>query len=182
MSRIGKQPIEIPAGVSVMLDAGKLHTAVTVKGPLGSLARNFSNEITIKQEGTTLVLAKTGESIFLNALWGTYASHLKNMVEGVTKGFVKKLQIEGIGYKADVAGTTLNLSLGFSHPVKMPIPTGLKATHEKGLVTISGADKELVGQFAATVQHLKKPEPYKGKGIRYEGQVVRRKQGKKSVA
>ncbi|MES2953641.1 MAG: 50S ribosomal protein L6 [Patescibacteria group bacterium] len=182
MSRIGKQPIEIPSGVEIKFEPLKVHTNVMVKGPLGTLSRPFSNDIALKHEGSTLTLKPTAESIFLNALWGTYASHLGNMVAGVTKGFSKKLQIEGIGYKADVVGTTLVLSLGFSHQVKMPIPATIKVTSEKGLLTITGPDKELVGQFAASVRALKVPEPYKGKGIRYDTEVVRRKQGKKSVA
>lgn len=182
MSRIGKQPIEIPSGVDLTITPGKFHAVISVKGPLGTLTRSFSNDIEIKKEGNTITLSRSGETIFLNALWGTYASHLRNMIAGVVTPFVKKLQIEGIGYKADVNAGVMVFSLGFSHQIKMPVPAGVKATSEKGLLTISGPDKEVVGQFAATIQHLKKPEPYKGKGIRYENQVVRRKQGKKSVA
>ena len=182
MSRIGKQLIEIPAGVEFKLDSGKHETVVHVKGPLGSLSRAFSNDITIKHEGNTVTLSPTGDSIYLRALWGTYGSHIANMVLGVTKGFVKKMIIEGIGYKADVKGSTLNLSLGLSHPVNLPIPEGLKITHEKGLLTLTSHNKEMLGQFCADLQHWKKPEPYKGKGIRYEGEIIRRKTGKKSVA
>ena len=114
------------------------------------------------------------------ALVGTYASHVRNMMTGVTTGFSKKLLVEGVGFKWDVAGKTLNLALGFSHPVKMAIPEGLTVVAEKATLTISGFDKELVGQFAANIRALKKPEPYKGKGIRYDGEVIRRKQGKKA--
>jgi large subunit ribosomal protein L6 len=112
---------------------------------------------------------------------GTYASHVRNMLKGVTEGFSKKLIVEGVGYKWDVQGKTLNLALGFSHPVKVAIPEGLTVVAEKGTLTISGHDKEVIGQFAADIRALKKPEPYKGKGIRYEGEVIRRKQGKKAA-
>ncbi|MEK7068361.1 MAG: 50S ribosomal protein L6, partial [Patescibacteria group bacterium] len=115
------------------------------------------------------------------ALVGTYASHIRNMLQGVTAGFTKKLLVEGVGFKWDVQGKTVNLALGFSHPVKVAIPEGLTVTADKGALTIVGFDKELVGQFAANIRALKKPEPYKGKGIRYEGEVIRRKQGKKAA-
>jgi len=112
---------------------------------------------------------------------GTYAAHLKNMIRGVVAPFEKKLIIEGIGFKAEVKGGELVLALGFTHPVKIKIPDGLKVSSEKGAISVSGSDKEAVGQFAAAVRALKKPEPYKGKGIRYDGEVIRRKQGKKTV-
>jgi len=122
-----------------------------------------------------------GESLQSRALIGTYASHVRNMISGVNSGFSKKLIIEGVGFKWDVQGKTLNLALGFSHPVKMAIPEGLTVKADKGALTIEGFDKEAVGQFAANVRALKKPEPYKGKGIRYDGEVIRRKQGKKAA-
>ncbi len=127
------------------------------------------------------VVAPKGNTRLARALWGTYASHIRNMVSGVNTPFVKKLQIEGIGFKAELNGKNLKLALGFSHPVIVAIPEGVAAVVEKNIVTISGADKESVGQFAASVRALKKPEPYKGKGIRYEGEVVRQKQGKKAA-
>ena len=118
---------------------------------------------------------------FGRSLWGTYASHVKNMITGVNTPFVKKLILEGVGYKGDVQGTTLNLALGFSHPVKVQIPAGVTVTSDKGLFTFTSADKEAVGGFAAKIRSLKKPEPYKGKGFRYEDEVIQRKQGKKAA-
>lgn len=177
MSRLGKNPIEIPAGVTVELSGD----TVTVKGPKGELVRTFRSEISIKLEENTIILTPVGDNVFVRSLWGTIGSHLRNMLEGVTKGFEKKLVLEGVGYKSAVAGTSLDLALGFSHPVKVPIPEGLTVTAEKNLITISGIDKESVGQFSAYVRSLKKPEPYKGKGFHYDGEVIRRKQGKKSA-
>jgi large subunit ribosomal protein L6 len=178
MSRYGKQPIPIPSGVSVELDGSG---GVSVSGTHGTLARAFRNEIEIRKDADTLVLTKHHGGALGSALWGTYAAHLRNMIRGVTEPFVKKLVIEGVGFRAELAGSTLTFQLGFSHPLKVAVPDGLKVAVEKGVITIAGADKELVGEFAARVRALKKPEPYKGKGIRYEGEVVRRKQGKKSV-
>ena len=177
MSRLGKNPIEIPAGVTVELSGD----TVTVKGPKGELVRTFRSEISIKLEENTIILTPVGDNVFVRSLWGTIGSHLRNMMEGVTKGFEKKLVLEGVGYKSAVAGTSLDLALGFSHPVKVPIPEGLTVTAEKNLITISGIDKESVGHFSAYVRSLKKPEPYKGKGFHYDGEVIRRKQGKKSA-
>lgn len=177
MSRIGKKPIPTPKDAAVAVE-GNL---VSVKGPLGEVKRQFPHEIKVEVgEGSVSVLPAR-ESISNMALWGTYASHMKNMLQGVTKGYAKKLLIEGVGYKWDVSGDTMNLSLGYSHPVKVKIPQGLKAAVEKGVLSIAGIDKEKVGQFASHIRSLKKPEPYKGKGIRYEGEVVRRKQGKKTA-
>ena len=137
-------------------------------------------EITIGSGEVTV--APKGNTRLARALWGTYASHVRNMVAGVNTPFVKKLQIEGIGYKAELNGKNRKLALRFSHPVIVAIPEGVAAIVEKNIVTVTGADKERVGQFAASVRALKKPEPYKGKGIRYEGEVVRQKQGKKAAA
>jgi len=178
MSRIGKKIITIPEKVEVVKEG----EVVRVKGPLGELDRFFKKdiEIDIKDNLITLRPQKiTGE---ISALWGTYASHLQNMIKGVTDGFIKKMIIEGIGFKAQTEGTKLVLSLGFSHPVKKEIPEGLKVAVEKNLIIISGTDKEKVGKFSAEVRALKKPEPYKGKGIRYEDEIIRRKTGKKAVA
>ena len=152
-----------------------------VKGPKGTLTRAGHNLISVAVGEGGVQVATKSESMEARAALGTYASHVRNMIEGVNKGYVKKLLIEGVGYKWDVAGKNLNLSLGFSHPVKMTIPEGLVVTIDKGVLSISGFDKEMVGQFAANVRELKKPEPYKGKGIRYEKEVVRRKQGKKAA-
>lgn len=175
MSRVAKKPIVIPEKTTVTTDKG----TVTVKGPMGELSRAFKSGVDFKIEnGTVMVTLKRPEDYMLV---GTYASHLKNMIKGVTTGFSKKLIIEGIGFKSDVKGTKLDLALGFSHPISLPIPTNLKVTAEKNIVTISGVSTEAVGEFASKIRTLKKPEPYKGKGIRYEGEVIRRKQGKKAA-
>lgn len=177
MSRVGKQQINIPAKTEVKLIDGML----TVKGPKGELVRHFKDSVEITIAENMITLLPKRKDVATNALWGTYAAHISNMVEGVNTPFTKKLIIEGIGFKADVKGTDLHLALGFSHPVIVAIPAGLTVVHEKGTLTISGIDKELVGGFTADIRALKKPEPYKGKGIRYHDEVIRRKQGKKSV-
>lgn len=177
MSRIGKKPIPTPKDAAVAVE-GNL---VSVKGPLGETKRQFPHEIKVEVGEGSVAVLPARQPISNMALWGTYASHMKNMLQGVTKGYTKKLLIEGVGYKWDVQGDTMNLSLGYSHPVKVKIPQGLKAAVEKGVLSIAGIDKEKVGQFASHIRSLKKPEPYKGKGIRYEGEVVRRKQGKKTA-
>ena len=177
MSRLGKQIIAIPEKTTIAMDGN----IVTVKGPLGEISRVFrDSEITINIADTVTLVPKRND-VFSRALWGTYASHIKNMLAGVNKAYEKKLILEGVGFKSEVVGTSLNLALGFSHPVKMAIPEGLMVKAEKNVVTISGIDKEKVGQFASQVRSMKKPEPYKGKGFRYEGEVIRRKQGKKSA-
>ena len=177
MSRIGKKVIIIPEKTTVTFDKGLF----TVTGPLGSLSKNFNSLINIEVGPKEISLSPVKQTIESDALWGTYASHIHNMIAGVSTAFVKKLILEGIGYKSEVKGTDLIMALGFSHPVKVAIPAGLKVTAEKNVITISGSDKETVGQFAASVRALKKPEPYKGKGMRYEGEVIKRKQGKKTA-
>lgn len=177
MSRIGKKGIVIPEKTEVSMSSG----IVSVKGPKGSLQRAFNSDIAIKIEGKDISFSLTKENKQTKALWGTYASHIKNMVKGVNDGFEKKLILEGVGYKSQVNGSKLVLALGFSHPVEVEIPEGLTVKAEKNVVTISGIDKELVGSFSAKIRALKKPEPYKGKGFRYFDEVIRRKQGKKSV-
>ncbi len=185
MSRIGKKIIAIPAKTEVSLIDG----VFTVKGPLGTLTKIFKPEIEIVIEaGSITLLPKTGSkglSKKTTSLWGTYGSHIINMVSGVTTPYVKKLIVEGIGYKSEVksvgASSTLVMALGFSHSVIVEIPEGLKVTAEKNVITVTGVDKEVVGAFVAKVRALKPPEPYKGKGIRYEGEVIKRKQGKKSA-
>lgn len=177
MSRIGKYPIEIPQGVSIAFANG----VFSAKGPKGELTRVIPKTVNISvgEKEVTLTAEESKEN--LSSIWGTISSHVKNMMEGVSKGFEKKLQIEGIGYKGEVKGTEIVFALGFSHPVVVTIPEDLTATIEKGLITISGIDKEKVGHFAAKIRDYKKPEPYKGKGIRYVGEVIHMKQGKKSV-
>lgn len=179
MSRIGKNPIIIPAKTEVKIEGD----TVSVKGPLGELKRTFRAGMKIEvKDGQVLVTPKSSKvNVTMNSLWGTIASHIKNMVGGVNKAYEKKLIVEGIGFKADVVGTDLVFKLGFSHPVKVAIPKGLKITAEKNIVTVSGIDKEFVGQYVAEIRDLKKPEPYKGKGIRYSDEVIKRKEGKKTA-
>jgi large subunit ribosomal protein L6 len=177
MSRLAKRPIAVPAKTEITLSGSD----VVVKGPKGTLARKGNRNVAIEVGAEGVQVSTKTDSLEARAAVGTYASHIRNMFEGVTTGFTKKLLIEGVGYKWDVQGKTVVLALGFSHPVKVAIPEGLTVTIEKGVFLITGADKEVVGQFAANIRALKKPEPYKGKGIRYEGEVVRRKQGKKAA-
>lgn len=177
MSRLAKKPIVIPAKTEVSCTDG----IVTIKGPLGVLARTFRPNVNIAVGNGEIQLTPVSDSLETRALIGTYAAHIKNMLAGVNKPYEKKLVVEGIGYKADVKGTTLAMALGFSHPVNVPIPADLKVTTEKNTVIISGIDTDKVGQFAAQVRALKKPEPYLGKGIRYSDEVIRRKQGKKAA-
>lgn len=175
MSRVAKKPIVIPEKTEVKVNG----LTVSVKGPMGEISRDFKPGVEIKVEsGTVIVTLKRTEDYMLT---GTYASHIKNMIAGVNTGFTKKLIIEGIGFKSDVKGTELAMSLGFSHPVSVTIPADLKVTADKNIVTITGINSESVGKFAAKVRSFKKPEPYKGKGIRYETEVIRRKQGKKAA-
>lgn len=178
MSRIGKRAIEIPAGTEVSVSS----TEITVKGKGGTLKRPTHPSVTVTVNGKEVSVTPADKSRLGRALWGTYAALVRNMVAGVNTPFVKKLQIEGIGYKAELQGKSLKMALGFSHPVIVAIPEGITAVVEKNIITITGADKEAVGQFAASVRALKKPEPYKGKGIRYEGERIREKQGKKAGA
>ncbi len=184
MSRIGKKIINIPEKTEVTVSG----TKVVVKGPKGTLEREMSTLVDVKVGATdgkrevTVVPKVVKDSSFdVEPERGAVASHITNMIKGVNETFVKKLIVEGIGYKAEVKGAELVLALGFSHPVKVPIAPTLKVVSDKGIVTISGLDKDEVGQFAAAIRSLKKPEPYKGKGIRYSDEVIRRKQGKKSV-
>ncbi len=175
MSRIGKRIIEIPEKTEVT-QAGDV---ITVKGPKGTLTRTFHPAIEIKINGKEITM--TPRDMTKVSMWGTTGAHLMNMIKGVNEMFTRKLILEGIGYKADIKGTNLALALGFSHPISIAIPTTLKVTSEKGIVTVTGLDKDEVGQFTANIRALKKPEPYKGKGFRYDDEVIRRKQGKKSV-
>ncbi len=177
MSRIGKKGILIPEKTEATIKAGIFF----VKGPKGSLERNFRSDISIVINDKQISLTPVKENNQTKALWGTYASHIKNMVKGVNDGFEKKLILEGVGFKSKVNGNKLELALGFSHPVEVNIPEGLEVKAERNLLTITGIDKELVGSFSAKVRALKKPEPYKGKGFHYDDEIIRRKQGKKSV-
>ena len=174
MSRLAKRPIQIPKQTEISVSNG----IIAVKGPKGTLQKPLHRLISIEVGQEGVQVARKGTSRESQALVGTYASHVRNMMQGVTAGFTKKLLVEGVGYKWDVAGKTLNLSLGFSHPVKMAIPEGLGVVVERNTLTISGFDKEVVGQFAANVRAKKVPEPYKGKGIKYSDETIIRKAGK----
>lgn len=154
---------------------------MTVKGPLGTLTKTFRPLVKVVVADGAVALTPVNNALETRALIGTYASHLRNMLEGVNKVYEKKLVVEGIGFKADIKGKDLVLSVGFSHPVVMSIPADLKVVSEKNVLTISGIDCEKVGQFAADIRAKKKPEPYLGKGIRYSDEVIRRKQGKKAA-
>lgn len=177
MSRIAKKPITIPAKTEVSFAGGVL----TIKGPLGTLSKTIRPFVDVAIANNEITLTISSNNLQAKALWGTYASHIKNMLAGVNKVYEKKLIVEGIGFKSDVKGKDLVMSLGFSHQVVIPIPADLKVTAEKNNITVSGIDCEKVGQFAAVVRSSKKPEPYLGKGIRYADEVIRRKQGKKAA-
>ncbi len=177
MSRLGKKPITILPGVTVSVADSK----ITAKGPAGALVREFPSVISMTVENNAVLIKPVKDGPEISALWGTWASHVFNMIEGVSKSFEKKLIIEGVGFKADVKGNEIVFAVGFSHPVKVKIPSGLKVVSDKNGISVSGPDIELVGDFAARLRSVKKPEPYKGKGIRYAGEIIRRKQGKKTV-
>ena len=176
MSRLGKQPVTIPAGVEVTL----ADNVLTVKGPKVTLSRTVTPDVTFNIADNTVTL-EPGKTEAATALWGTYAAHLRNMIVGVTEGYTKVLEIEGVGYRAEVKGNEIVLNVGFSHPVALAIPEGITAEVVKNEIKLTGTDKEALGQFAANVRKVKKPEPYKGKGIRYQGEYIIRKQGKKAV-
>lgn len=175
MSRKGKLPITLPKGVEVKVS----NTEVTVKGPKGTLVQNLVPGIDVKIEGNQVVVSLTNENDDLAHYHGLYRTLIHNMVVGTTEGFEKKLEMIGVGYRAAVQGQVLDIQVGFSHPTKLDIPKGITVKVDKNtLITISGADKHEVGQFAATIRSKRPPEPYQGKGIRYEGEYVRKKAGK----
>ena len=175
MSRIGKKPIEIPAGVEIKIDGQK----VTAKGPLGEETVDVRPEIAVKMEDNHIVLSKVGTSRETDALYGLFRTLVANAVHGVKEGFVKNLEIQGVGYRAQMQGKKLVLSVGYSHPVEFEEIDGIKLGVEGNTkVSIEGINKEVVGQYAAKVRAVRPPEPYKGKGIRYVGEYVRRKEGK----
>lgn len=175
MSRIGKKPIIIPAGVTVEATSDM----VKVKGPKGELTLDMHPNVRIeKTDSEILVKVEKEDQKQQKALWGLFRSLISNMVSGVTLGFTKVLEINGVGYKAVVNGTKLVLNLGYSHPIEMEVPAGLEVKIEKNQLSITGIDKQQVGQFAAVIRDQRPPEPYKGKGIKYLGEVIRRKAGK----
>ena len=176
MSRIGKKTIEVPSGVTVTLDG----QAIRVKGPKGELSHTLPEEISIAQEGGQLTLTPTGDSQRHAAMWGLSRTLTSNMVEGVTKGYEQVLELVGVGYRAALKGRDLSLQLGFSHDVDMVPPEGVAFAVPRPVeVRVSGIDKQLVGEIAARIRRVRPPEPYKGKGVRYQGETVRRKEGKK---
>ena len=177
MSRIGKQPIPVPAGVTVSVDPGR----VMVNGPLGELQQTISQRMKIEKVDDTLVVTRPTDRGEDRALHGLTRSLVANMVEGVTKGFERRLEIQGVGYRATLRGTALELAVGFSHTVAIEPPTGIEfEVPVPTQVVVKGVDKQAVGQVAAEVRRVRPPEPYKGKGIRYEGEYVRRKVGKRA--
>ena len=176
MSRIGKKPVAIPSGVSVTLNG----TDLKVKGPKGELALSFVPEVTASYENDAITILPVGETKRARSMWGMQRTMVSNLVEGVTNGFSKKLEINGVGYRAQMKGSSLALQLGFSHDVDFPVPDGVKIeTPDQTTVIISGIDKQKVGQAAAKIREYRKPEPYKGKGIKYAGEYIFRKEGKK---
>ena len=175
MSRIGRLPVAVPAGVTLTVDGN----VVKVKGPNGELSHKLPDGITVEREGDTLNVKRASEETMHKSLHGLTRSLIANMVEGVTKGYKKQLEITGVGFKAEVRPYGLQLALGFSHTIEYKAPAGIKLTApQPTAITIAGSDKALVGQVAAELRGLRPPEPYKGKGIRYAGEIIRRKAGK----
>ena len=175
MSRIGRMPIAIPAGVTVELAE---NNQVTVKGPKGTLSRVLPSEMEIKVEGSEVTVTRPNDLKKMKSLHGLTRTLIHNMVVGVTDGFTKELEVNGVGYRASKAGKKLTLNLGYSHPVEMEDPEGLESTVDGNKIIIKGIDKEKVGQYAAEIRDKRTPEPYKGKGIKYADEVIRRKVGK----
>lgn len=175
MSRIGNKPILLPADVQVNVDGHHIN----VKGPKGELSFDFDNSIEVVVEGNELLVKRPNDTKWVKTIHGTTRALIFNMVEGVSKGFTKTLEINGVGYRAALQGNKVVLSVGYSHNVELEIPSGLKVELPKNtIINISGVDKQLVGQFAAEIREVRKPEPYKGKGIKYSDEHVRRKEGK----
>lgn len=175
MSRIGKQIIEIPAGVTVQVADSLLR----VTGPKGTIERAIAHEVTIyNEDGTVRVSVKNEAEKKERALWGTFAAHVKHMIKGVTIGFQKQLEVNGVGYRVALQGKDLKLEVGFSHPIIFPIPQGIVVSVEKNIITLMGVDKELLGNTTAKIRAIRPPEPYKGKGIKYVNEIIRRKAGK----
>ncbi len=174
MSRVGKLPIAIPSGVTITIDPAE----ITVAGSKGTLKQFTMDDITVKQEGEEVIITRANDEPKIRAKHGLMRALLNNMVVGVSQGFSKKLEINGVGYRVAAQGADLKLNLGFSHDVIYKIPAGVTASVEQNTITVSGIDKQQVGQVAAEIRALKKPEPYKGKGIKYEGERIVRKSGK----
>ncbi len=177
MSRIGKKPILIPSGVEVKVEGNK----ISIKGSKGELSLDVRNEVAIRVEEGQIIVTPKIHIKQTKAFWGLARALIANMVKGVSQGYEKKLEINGIGYKANLDGKDLLLSIGFTNPVKIVCPEGIAISVEKNIITVSGYDKYLVGQIASTIRSKKKPEPYKGKGIKYIDEIIRRKAGKKAT-
>ena len=178
MSRIGKQPVAIPAGVTVRVDGRD----VNVKGPKGEVSNRLPAEVSARVDDSRVLVERSGDEPRDKAMHGLARSLVANMIEGVTAGFTKRLEIVGVGYRAEASGRTVRLNLGFSHPVEYPVPQGIEVkTPSPTVIEISGADRQVVGQVAAELRGMRPTEPYKGKGIKYEGEHVRRKAGKTGV-
>jgi large subunit ribosomal protein L6 len=176
MSRVGKNPIAIPDGVSVAVSVD----AITVKGKKGELSQQVLSDVSIAVEDSHVVVKPMAETKFARALWGTMRSNIEAMITGVSEGFTRELEIQGVGYRAQMQGKTLKLQLGFSHDVDFPVPEGVQIEcPSQTQVIVSGADKQKVGQVASNIRSYRPPEPYKGKGVRYKGEYVLRKEGKK---
>lgn len=180
MSRIGKQTINIPQGVDITIAEGNV---VSVKGPKGTLTRTFVPEVTVTTADGVANISVQNESLKKErALWGTFLAHLQNMVTGVTEGFKKQLEINGVGYRVSMQGKDLKVEAGYSHPVIYTVPEGITVSTEKNIITVEGNDNQQVGQVAAEIRKIRKPEPYKGKGIKYTDEQIRRKAGKAAKA
>lgn len=176
MSRIGKKAVAIPDGVTATLDGSDL----TIKGPKGEMAMQFVPEVSASMEDGSIVVAPVDSTKRARSMWGMQRTLASNLVEGVTAGYSKKLEINGVGYRAQMKGSSLNLQLGYSHDIDFPVPEGIKIeTPDQTTILISGIDKQKVGQTAAKIREFRKPEPYKGKGIKYAGEYIFRKEGKK---
>ena len=175
MSRIGRMPIAVPAGVTVDIAE---NNKVTVKGPKGTLERVLPSEMEIKLEGAEILVTRPNDLKKMKSLHGLTRTLINNMVVGVTDGYEKKLEVNGVGYKAAISGNKLTLSLGYSHPVEMIDPEGIETTVDNNIIIVKGIDKEKVGQYAAEIRDKRRPEPYKGKGIKYVDETIRRKVGK----
>ncbi len=174
MSRVGKKPIQIPQDIKVKIDGDTIH----VEGKKGKLSYKFLPQVEVKQEGNELIITRKAEDRFSRAIHGTTRSLIANMIEGLSKGFEKKLEIVGTGYRAQVQSNKLILNLGYSHPIEYIPPKDINISVERNIITVSGYDKQKVGQVAAEIRAFRKPEPYKGKGIKYVDEVIRRKVGK----
>lgn len=178
MSRIGKKPIQIPENVKVEIEEQK----ITIRGPKGELFLNIRPEIEVKVADKEILVIPKINTKNTKAFWGLTRVLLSNMIKGITKGYEKKLEIQGIGYKFQLSGNNLLINVGLSHPIEIKAPSGINFSIEKNIITVSGINKELVGQIAANIKKVKPVEPYKGKGIKYVGEIVRRKAGKKAIA